>query len=304
MQIKKILWASDGSKESLKALKWAVIFATRYGAKITALNVIENTNIRTLKVSDDLKNDISLVDSVIGKTEARRLDGVSKMLRKKGIKVEARVARGAPPQEIVNAAQSHAVDLIAMGKRGLTPWGRMLLGSTTATVLREAHVPIMAVTQTARRLAVKKILLPTSFFPKDTVSLEWGLEWARKFGATLFVLHVIEAHKSYAAVKGGFVGRLRQAANGQLRAMLDSVPSRKLKGVNLVEKVTTFSRAWAGIVNFAKDEGIDVIVMSTQARKGVPRFFLGSVAEAVIEEAPCPVIAVPPSFHSPALSLA
>jgi hypothetical protein len=54
-----------------------------------------------------------------------------------------------------------------------------------------------------------------------------------------------------------------------------------------VEKVATFPRAWAGIVNFAKDEGIDVIVMSTQARKGVPRFFLGSVAEAVIEEAPC-----------------
>jgi nucleotide-binding universal stress UspA family protein len=213
MQIKKILWASDGSKESLEALKWAVIFATRYDAKITALNVIESTNISTLKVSDDLKKDISLVDSVMGKTEARRLDGVSKILRKKGIKVETRVARGAPPQEIVNAAQSHGIDLIAMGKRGLTSWGRMLLGSTTATVLREAHVPIMAVRQTARRLSVKKILLPTSFFPKDTVSLEWGLELARKFGATLLVLRVIDAHKSYDAVKGGFVGRLRHAAN-------------------------------------------------------------------------------------------
>ena len=265
-----------------------VIFATRYGAKITALNVIESPNISPLKVSNDLKRDISLIDSVMGKREARRLDGVHKVLRKKGIKVEARVARGAPPQEIVNAAQSHAVDLIAMGKRGLMPWGRMLLGSTTATVLRKAHVPIMAVRQTARRLAVKKILLPTSFFPEDTVSLEWGLELARKFGATLFVLRVIEAHKSYDAVKGGFVGRLRQAANRQLRAMLNSVPSRKLKGVSLVEKVTTFPRAWAGIVNFAKDDGIDVIVMSTHARKEVPRFFLGSVAEAVIEEAPCP----------------
>jgi nucleotide-binding universal stress UspA family protein len=37
-----------------------------------------------------------------------------------------------------------------------------------------------------------------------------------------------------------------------------------------------------------------MVVMSTHARKGVPRFFLGSVAEAVIGEAPCPVIAVPP----------
>lgn len=294
MPIKKILWASDGSKESLEALKWAEIFATQYGAKITALSVIEGPNIRALKVPNDLKRDKSIIDSEMGKREARRLDGISKALQKKGIEVETRVARGVPPQEIVNAAQSRGIDLIAMGKRGLTPWGRMLLGSTTATVLREARVPIMAVSRTARRHAVKKILLPSSFFPKDTLSLEWGLEFARKFGATLFVLHVIEAHKSYNAVKGGFVGRLRQAANRQLRVMLDSVPSRKLKEVTLVKKVTIFPRAWSGIVNFAQDEGIHVIVMSTQARKGVPRFFLGSVTEAVIEEAPCPVIAVPP----------
>ncbi|MGH7848164.1 MAG: universal stress protein [Candidatus Binatia bacterium] len=304
MPLKRILWASDGSKESLEALKWAEVFATRYGAKITALNVIESPNTRTLEVPDDLQREISIIDSEMGKREARRLARVGNVLRKKGIKLETQVVKGVPPQEIVNAAQSHAVDLIAMGKRGLTPWGRMLLGSTTASVLREAHVPIMAVRRTARRRAVKKLLLPTSFFPKDTVSLEWGLELARKFGAALFVLRVIEAHKSYSEVKGGFVGRLRQSANRQLRAMLDSVPSRKLKGVSLVEQVTIFPRAWSGIVNFAQDQGIDVIVMSTHARKGVPRFFLGSVAEAVIEEAPCPVIAVPPSFHSPAQSLA
>ena len=59
-----------------------------------------------------------------------------------------------------------------------------------------------------------------------------------------------------------------------------------------MEKVTAYPRAWSGIVNFVRDQNIDMIVMSTHARKGVPRFFLGSVAEAVIEEAPCPVIAV------------
>jgi hypothetical protein len=64
MQIKKILWASDGSKESLEALKWVVIFVTRYGAKMTALNVIESPNISPLKVSNDLKRDISLIDFV------------------------------------------------------------------------------------------------------------------------------------------------------------------------------------------------------------------------------------------------
>jgi nucleotide-binding universal stress UspA family protein len=69
--------------------------------------------------------------------------------------------------------------------------------------------------------------------------------------------------------------------------MAEAVPIEKRKGVNLVERVTAFPRAWSGIVNFVRDQDIDMIVMNTHARKAVPSFFLGSVAEAVIEEAPC-----------------
>jgi nucleotide-binding universal stress UspA family protein len=294
MQVKRILWASDGSKESREALRWAEILAHRFGARVVGLSVLETVNRDTLKIPADLRKDILRIDREIEKKETTRLAQVRKALEKRGIKAEIRIARGVAPQEIIKAAHDRAIDLIAMGKRGQTLWGRMLLGSTTASVLREGHVPLLTVRRAARKLAVKKILLPTSFSPKDIVSFEWALELAKKFSAALFVLHVIEVHKSYHGVKGGFIGRLRESANKQLRAMLDSVPIEKRKSVTLVDKVTTFPRAWSGIVNFVQDHGIDMVVMSTHARKGVPRFFLGSVAEAVIEEAPCPVIAVPP----------
>ncbi|MGH7824240.1 MAG: universal stress protein, partial [Candidatus Binatia bacterium] len=215
-------------------------------------------------------------------------------LEKRGIKAEMRIATGIPHQEIIKAAKDRSIDLIAMGKRGLTPWRRMLVGSTAASVLREAHVPVLTVRGAARKLAVKKILLPTSFASTDTVSLEWALGLARKFGATLFVLNVIEVHKSYDTVKRGFMGRLRDSATKQLQDMIAAVPNLKRKGVVLVEKVTAFPRAWSGIVNFAHDQGIDMIVMSTHARKGVPRFVFGSVAENVVKEAPCPVITISP----------
>jgi nucleotide-binding universal stress UspA family protein len=294
MPIKKILWASDGSKQSRDALRWVEMLANQFGARVIGLSVIETLNRGTLKMPADLRRNISRIDSVTEKKEITRLTKVQKALEKKGIKAVVRIARGVAPQEIVKAAHGGAIDLIAMGKRGQTLWGRILLGSTTASVLREGHVPLLTVRRVTRKLVVKKILLPTSFSPKDSASFEWALELARKFGAALFVLHVIEVHKSYHGVKGGFIGRLRESAHKQLRAMLDSVPTGKQEGFSLMHNVTTFSRAWFGIINFARDQGIDLIVMSTNARKGVPRFFLGSVAEAVIEEAPCPVIAVPP----------
>ena len=295
MQIKRILWASDGSKESDDALAWAKFLATRFDASVIALNVVEPLNVESLELTDDLKKEISRVESGTGQTEGRRLTRMRNMLQKMGIKAEPRVARGIPHEEIAKAGLRGRIHLIAMGKRGLTPWGRMLLGSTTSAVLREAHVPILTVRRVKGKPAIKKILVPTSFSPMDRVALEWALDLAKKTAATVVLLHVIEVHQSYDAVKGGFMGRLRDAAVKRLHGMVDSVPAAKRNGVELVEKVMAYPRAWSGIIKFARNQGIDIIVTSTHARKGVPRFFLGSVAEDVIKEAPCPVITVRPS---------
>ena len=257
-----------------------------------ALSVFETAKLNPSARADDLRREIDLIDSEITKKETRRLTQIRNALEIKGIKAETHVATGIPHQEIVKTAHDRPIDLIAMGKRGLTRWRKMLLGSTTTAVLREAHVPVLTVRRAARNIAVKKILFPTAFSAAENAALAWAFEFGRKFGAVLVLLNVIEVHKSYDAVKGGFVGRLRDSASKQLHTMAEAVPIQKRKGVNLVEKVTAFPRAWSGIVNFVRDQNIDMIVMSTRARKGVPRFFLGSVAEAVIEEASCPVIAV------------
>ena len=294
MRIKRILWATDGSNEAEEALRWAEFIAGPFGAKIIGLRVLETLNLDKLQVSDDLREEISFIDSDAARREAKRLGRIENILEKKEIRAEMRIVRGVPHQEIVKASQDRAVDLIAMGKRGLTPWGRMLVGSTTASVLHEVHVPVLTVRRAGKRHTVKKILLPTSFSPMETRSLEWGLELTRKFNATLFLLHVIEVHRSYDQVKGGFIGRLRDSASEQLHGLLDTVPSHKQKGVKVMDKVKAFPRAWSGIVSFVKDEGIDMIVMSTHARQKLSRFALGSVAENVIKEAPCPVITVTP----------
>jgi nucleotide-binding universal stress UspA family protein len=297
MSIKKILWASDGSEESLNALRWVEVLATRYGANVIALSVFETANLNPAARADDLRREIDLIDSEITKKETTRLTRIRNALERKAIKTETHVATGIPHQEIVKRAHDRAIDLIAMGKRGLTPWRKMFLGSTTTAVLREAHLPVLTVRHTTRSIAVKKILFPTVFSPAENAAFASALEFARKFGAMLVLLNIMEVHKSYNAVKGGFVGRLRDSASKRLHAMAEAVPIQKRKGVNLVEKVTAFPRAWSGIVNFVGDQNIDMIVMSTRARKGAARFFLGSIAEAVIEEAPCPVIAVPPLGH-------
>ena len=294
MKIKHILWASDGSKESRYALRWTELCATRLGANVTALSVVENPDLCTLEIPDDVTRKIALIDRGLERRTDNRLKRLGRVLEQKGIKTKTRVVRGIPYQEIIKAAQSQDVDLIAMGKRGLNLLGRMLLGSTTTKVLREAHVPILTVRHAAKKPAVKRIVVPSSFSPADNIALEWAFEFAGTLGASVCLLHIIQAHKSWDTVKGGFMGRLRRVATEKLDAMLETVSAQKRKGVPEFTRVKAFSRPWSGIVSFLREEGIDIIVMGTHARKGVPRFFLGSVAERVIREAPCPVITVRP----------
>ena len=150
MSIKKILWASDGSEESLDALRWVEVLATRYDANVLALSVFETANLNPSAIADDLRKEIYLIDSEITKKETRRLTQITNALERKGIKAETHVATGIPHQEIVKTAHDRRIDLIAMGKRGLTAWRKMLLGSTATAVLREAHVPVLTVRRTAK----------------------------------------------------------------------------------------------------------------------------------------------------------
>ncbi len=294
MQLKKILWASDGSKESRGALRWVEMFALQCGANVMAISVIESPDTSSSELSDKLKKEMSLVDRELVARESKRLHRIETILKQKGIEAETRVVEGVPYQEIIRAAQSQPADLIAMGKRGLNLWARMLLGSTTTRVLRELRLPMLTVREWTKKPVVKRIVVPSSFAPTDNLSLEWALELAATLGASVYLLHITEAHKSWDTAKGGFMSRRRKLYTEKLDAMLAMVPTQKRKDVPVFTRVKAFPRPWSGIVSFVRDEGIDIIVMGTHAREGAPRFFLGSVAERVIREAPCPVITVRP----------
>ena len=92
MPIKKILWASDGSKESRDALRWAEILANQFGARVIGLSVLETLNRDALKAPADLSKEILRIECVTEKKETTRLTQVRNVLEKRGIKAEVRIA--------------------------------------------------------------------------------------------------------------------------------------------------------------------------------------------------------------------
>lgn len=125
-------------------------------------------------------------------------------------------------------------------------------------------------------LAIRRILFPTDFSEASRRAGETALALARHFGARLVVLHVIPPVTDPDP---------RRAALRSLAAELAAdVP---------VEAETVAGVPARQIAAYASRHHVDVIVMGTHGRTGVSHALLGSVAEAVLRRAPCPVLTVP-----------
>ena len=85
-------------------------------------------------------------------------------------------------------------------------------------------------------------------------------------------------------------------ALGEAKAKLAKL--RPAEGVQLETKLEV-GEAAPSIVRFAREAGCELIVMGTHGRSGLERLILGSVAEHVLRQAPCPVLTVREGAVSP-----
>lgn len=192
------------------------------------------------------------------------------------------IRTGTPYKEILRMGKKVKYDLIVMGAKGVSPLTPRLVGGTADRVVRGARCPVITV-RNHPEFKISRVLFPTDF---STESLRAGRQAARmaeQFGATLYILHVIELGDPHDEA-------MFKRLEGKLLKKMKL--GEKIKGVEVKKAVRRNIEAGAEIAVFAKEENIDLIVMTTHGRSGVSRILLGSVAEKVVHLAPCPVMTV------------
>jgi nucleotide-binding universal stress UspA family protein len=145
-------------------------------------------------------------------------------------------------------------------------------------------------------MALKKVLVATDFEPASESALRYGRVLARSFGAELHVLHVVDNLLaratdvySYTSAAPGVQRDLERKARERTESLLDADDRRQLRAVAVT--ITSDSPAYA-ILDYAREHGIELIVMGTHGRGAVGHLFMGSVAERVVRMAVCPVLTV------------
>ncbi len=139
-----------------------------------------------------------------------------------------------------------------------------------------------------------RILVPTDFSEPSARALALAIELARSFDARVVLLHVWSM--PYTAYSEG----LTWPAEPMARAAQKALDDEHARAVALYPKTDAVLRQggeWAQILEAIGAHDIDLVVMGTHGREGLPRFFVGSVAEHVVRMSTVPVMTVGP--HRP-----
>jgi nucleotide-binding universal stress UspA family protein len=131
-----------------------------------------------------------------------------------------------------------------------------------------------------------RILVPTDFSAPSEAALAYGRELANQFDAALHLMHVAENPFLRAAAMDRRA--LEEAAVRRLQERLTEAERRR-GSVAIVEQSDEPANE---ILRYAESASIELIVMGTHGRAGLARVVVGSVAEAVVRAAPCPVLTV------------
>lgn len=136
----------------------------------------------------------------------------------------------------------------------------------------------------------KRILWPTDFSPLSLEALKVAWRYAQSNNAELHAIHVEPIMTLSLGIEQGAVGligelELRRSAEKRLSEIIKT----HCGNARVNHRVLT-GTPWLEICNYAADVGIELIVISTHGLTGLKHVLLGSVAERVVQHAPCSVL--------------
>lgn len=291
-----ILCPIDLSESSARSLVHAGALARWYGAQLTVLHVVPTFD--PVEVRGDLGVPVQIVNPVPRERvleEMRRVVELAAGPTKVSLLAESGDARTV----IVDQALTTKADLIVMGTHGHRGFKRLVLGSVTESVLREAPCPVLTVPPhehpaTSEAVTFTRILCAVDFSPSSLQGVGFALDLARQADGRVTLLSVLEwlaeeeprSHAHFNVPE--FRGLMARDTEDRLRALVADEPQTR----SAIDTLVVFGRAHRQILRVAEEQSADLIVMGAQGRGGMSLALFGSTTQQIVRGATCPVLTV------------
>lgn len=281
----KVLAGIDLTERSRSAFARAVALTRAPGAGLKLLHV----------TSDALPSQIAQAHETYAGEILRDL--AVKAKTEGASNAECILARGRDYETVIAEARKTQADLIVIGTHRPSTLMQDMLGTTADRVLRLGGVPVLLVRKKPAG-PYASIVIAVDFSPASRRAFELALRW--------FPTARIKAVTAYGTARRSLLGDekdMREAAAEArrlaLKGFLDEIG--EAMGAAFADRIAkvevVVERGWAEdvILHAAEAAKADLVVVGTHARGGLQHAVLGSVAQWVLTEAVCDVLAVPPA---------
>lgn len=303
LQINRILCPTDFSESARQALDHALFLTGESDAELHLMHVVE---LGTSEPHDPAYSfpDITELANKVRTAARKRMKEDVEPLEDQEVIIKTHESRGVTAAfSILEYAREIDSDLIVCGSSGRLDWDLAILGSTSSRIVRYSKCPVMTVHENRISSvpdAMEKILVPYDFSDYSKTALEHAVALADTYGARLDLLHVVDIRKypdfymkNNVQILIGGVEDIGKRAGRRLEEVAEGVRD-SIDGLGKVQAHVRGGRTYEEINRFAQDVDADLIVIATHGLTGFRGVLLGSVAEQVTQNAPCPVFAVKP----------
>jgi nucleotide-binding universal stress UspA family protein len=279
----EVLVGVDGSEPSLRAAEWAAVDAAATGTGVTVCHVSDFSAL----------TDVPLPQEALQAARAygrRAIDRAQVRIRQAApVDATGQIATGNPAAELIRRAAG--AEQVVLGSRGAGGFERLFLGSVGAEVA--AHAPCPVVVVRGERHDRHEVVVGVDESDRSHRAVEYAFQYASRHGGRVHAIHAF--HDRPVPLPTPPISAPDQVApEHELSArelLADAVASWALKypAVEVETTVVDGTPAWA-LVRASK--GAALVVVGSRGHGGFAGLLLGSVSQALIRHADCPVAVV------------
>ncbi len=281
----KLLVATDGSESGDRAVALAIALAKAHASRIEFCDAVDLDG--ALLSCCSTQGESALMIPLVGELEdnGESVVGAARALAAAaGVVCTTEVLNGRSVAAILDCVNGHQFDAVVVGTAGKAGLQRIFSGSTADGVVRRSEIPVFVIPPGASIAPqpFENILLASDDSDPGDAALAFAIDLAATEHARLTIGSVVETDSKNAVLE------LHDAAQSIAAIACDHARARDVR----CERMIVEGMPADEILAIASEKGSDLIVVGTHGRRGLRRWLLGSVAEAIMRRSPVPVVVV------------
>jgi universal stress protein E len=279
--MKTIMVASDLSARSDRALTRGAMIADQHQARLVAVHVVDEE--LPAGMADRQVEDANLLLRAFLVSLPKATERVS----------EVRIVVGEPYQTILAEAEKLDADLVVIGQHRKDFLLDLFRGSAGERIIRFGNRPVLVV-KSAPTHSYVGLLAAVDFSPPSRRAIETAVKLAPD--ADLKLVHAFDTPFRGLLFGGASLEQLAKRHQQQFQEMIEAQTRDFLSTlrvpVTLRQVIAREGSPQEAVLAVVGETRADLLVVGTHGRSGIGRALLGSVAEGLLAQAPCDVLAV------------